>query len=481
MIACTTGAIEAYYELIEKQANIEAEDNSGWTPIHFASQNGKLDIIHELNKNNANINKPTKDFGKTALHLAIENKHFTTIKYLLTHDADVSLTTNQKKNCLHFAAESGCVEVMQELLTHLKQEVVDNPDELGWTSLHYASQKGHLDMVVLLHRLEASMSSTTTKKETALHLAAKQGHPNVAKFLLEKGCPPDVLTNIQLSESKKERKTALHLASMNQHFDTVNVLLPFSDKEVKDQDGKTALHLASERGFTAIVQLLVDAKSNVNSTSTDMKTSLHLAVLGNLIAIVDILAKPSDKEARNQDGKTALHLASERGFTQIVELLVGAGSDVNNITALTYQTALHLAAENKHHDTAVCLIQNRTDLTVKDINDKTTSDIAAENGLTSIVKEFIKNDSRLGMFAKEKALYLAAGNNCLETVKCLLKHADWTWKNLTDSATEMPLNNEAPSQPGTLLFKLVLDSRMFSNLYFIIFMITRNKTLIVFF
>jgi ankyrin repeat protein len=451
MIACATGALNAFDELIEKHANIEAEDKSGWSPIHFASQNGKLDIIHELSKYNANINKPTKDLGKTPLHLAIENKHFTTVKFLLAHDADVSLTTNQKKNCLHFAAKSGCVEIIQELLTHLKKELLDYPNELGWTSLHYAALKGHLDIMVLLHRLEASMSSTTKNNQTALHLAAEHGHHTVAKFLLEKGCPPDVLTNIPLSEVKTESKTALHLATTNQHLDTVNVLLPFSDKEVKDENGKTALHLASERGFTAIVQLLVDAKSNVNGTSTDMKTSLHLAVLENFIEIVNILAKPSDKEARDQDGKTALHLASERGFTKIVELLVAAGSDVNNITGLNYQTALHLAVENKHHNAAVYLIQNRTDLTVKDINGKTALDIAAEHGLTSIVKEFIKNDSRLGDFAKEKALYLAAENNCLETVKCLLKHADWTWKNLTDSETEMPLNKEAPAQPGILL------------------------------
>jgi ankyrin repeat protein len=238
---------------------------------------------------------------------------------------------------------------------------------------------------------------------------------------------------------------------MNQHFDTVNVLLPFSDKEVKDENGKTALHLASEKGFTQIVELLVDAKSNVNSTSTDTKTSLHLAVLGNLIAIVDILAKPSDKEARDGNGESALHLASEKGLTQIVKLLVGAGSDVNNTTTHSDQTALHLAVKNKHHDAAIYLIQNHTDLTVKDINGKTALDIAAENGLSSLLKEFIKNDSRLGEFAKEKALYLAAENNCLETVKFLLNHADWTWKNLTNTTTEMPLNNEAPSQPGTLL------------------------------
>ncbi|KAI9853716.1 MAG: hypothetical protein M1813_001832 [Trichoglossum hirsutum] len=67
-----------------------------------------------------------------------------------------------------------------------------------------------------------------------------------------------------------------------------------------------------------------------------------------------LLEKGADLNVKTYDGRTALHLAAEKGHETVVQLLLEKGGAVN---AKTYdgQTALHLAAE-KGHETVVQLL-----------------------------------------------------------------------------------------------------------------------------
>ncbi|RPB22045.1 ankyrin, partial [Terfezia boudieri ATCC MYA-4762] len=55
------------------------------------------------------------------------------------------------------------------------------------TALHIAAKKGHLEVVKVLLDKGATINAMTHVNRTALHMAAENGHLEVVKVLLDKG------------------------------------------------------------------------------------------------------------------------------------------------------------------------------------------------------------------------------------------------------------------------------------------------------
>ena len=72
----------------EEGVNVNARDEYKCTALHWASENGHLDIVKYLVESGADIN--AKDYsGWTPLHVAAWNGRLDVVKYLLKHEADV--------------------------------------------------------------------------------------------------------------------------------------------------------------------------------------------------------------------------------------------------------------------------------------------------------------------------------------------------------------------------------------------------------
>jgi uncharacterized protein len=62
----------------------------------------------------------------------------------------------------------------------------------GWNALHYAAFNGHADIVRYLVMKGADLNARAPNQQTPLMLAARNGHPEVARLLLEAGADRDV-------------------------------------------------------------------------------------------------------------------------------------------------------------------------------------------------------------------------------------------------------------------------------------------------
>ena len=100
-----------------------------------------------------------------------------------------------------------------------------------------------------------------------------------------------------------------------------------------DKDGMTALHCACARSARGCVRLLLGVLN-------DEKRSHALRVDEAWV------------DARDKQGRTALHHASIRGDPSIVEMLVAAGADVS-LGAVDNMTARHFAAKKGADSEAV--------------------------------------------------------------------------------------------------------------------------------
>jgi hypothetical protein len=121
-------------------------------------------------------------------------------------------------------------------------------------------------------------------RETALHLASRNGHTEIVTALLEKGAAVNAerenkcvfsfflvshgrrlhapakavrLFDSWLSVSAPCRHTALHLASRNGHTEIVTALIEKgADVKAEDGSGETAFHVARDpRAFIAAVEV----------------------------------------------------------------------------------------------------------------------------------------------------------------------------------------------------------------------------------
>eukprot|EP01104_Vermistella_antarctica_P018043 TRINITY_DN6566_c0_g1_i1.p1 TRINITY_DN6566_c0_g1~~TRINITY_DN6566_c0_g1_i1.p1 ORF type:complete len:2125 (-),score=494.54 TRINITY_DN6566_c0_g1_i1:1432-7806(-) len=138
--------------------------------------------------------------------------------------------------------------------------------------------------------------------------------------------------------------------------------------------GKTVLHLACERGHSALVSWLLTCKTDPNLVDSMGMTSLHVACTNGHVEIaLQVLKGGGDTELKCKYGNTALHHACLSGFGQrphddaarlkLVTALVDNNEPlaVQNIQGCT---PLHLCAGD--HSLVSFLVQRGADVAAKD-------------------------------------------------------------------------------------------------------------------
>jgi len=99
----------------QQDADINAIDNDGYTALHFAAAEGKLDAVEDLIKKGANIEAKTNN-NYTPLHFAAVQGNLDVVKHLVEKGADVNTVDGGGDTALHFAAKEGHSDVIKHLI-----------------------------------------------------------------------------------------------------------------------------------------------------------------------------------------------------------------------------------------------------------------------------------------------------------------------------------------------------------------------------
>ena len=92
----------------------------------------------------------------------------------------------------------------------------------------------------------------------------------------------------------------------------------------------------------------------------------------------------------NINGHTSLHLASENGHKEMVDLLLQEGADIHALDHWDY-SALHRASENGHASVARTLLRQGSDIHQTDKWGNTCLHRSSQNGHTSTVELLLRN------------------------------------------------------------------------------------------
>lgn len=316
--AVKSGNIEKVKVLVKKdQGAVNATDDRGRTPLHFAAEGGYREIAEFLLSSGAKID--AKDVNNnTPLHYTAIAGKVEAAEFLLSKGAEIDARNHEKCTPLHLAASYNRKRIMELLIE--KGAEVDSKEYRGGTPLLMSVWRaGDPEAAKLLVNKGADIN---VKIEgtwvTPIAMAAQYGYRDIVDFLIDKGADIDEKSRILVRFSIEKGLVKLFRILAEKG----------ADLNMRTNNGGTFLHAAAEGGSEEIIHLLLEKGFDFNEPDRYGWAPMHYATYNEKKAAVELLLeKEADSNRRTLSGKSAHNIASERGFKDIVQLLVSNGVD----------------------------------------------------------------------------------------------------------------------------------------------------------
>lgn len=376
--------------LVEKGADVNSAASSEVTALWLSASEGRVDVMKTLLKNGADASNTRVD-GITALMTASVGGHSEAVELLLENGGDPTVTDSDGLTPLMNAAENGSVAIMKLLTNHVDDpNYVNLMSNTGFSPLIIASAHGHVDAIEYLIEAGCNVDAVHDNKVTALMYAAASGHVDAMKVLIEKG-----KANLDIKHTNGG--TALLEAASGGMHDAMKLLVESgADVDFSDDDGVTPLMAIASQGNAKAQSVVLEAlrktktqeelTEHINILSYSGGSSVMFAAAGghvecakqlmefgaDVIAIAraqpgyeEKLAKMIEEgqvqdEEPHVDGVTALHVAAQGGYLEMVNVLLEAGADVSHLDDAG-RPPLVMAVQGNHGEVASVLVAAGSD------------------------------------------------------------------------------------------------------------------------
>ncbi|XP_048255824.1 serine/threonine-protein phosphatase 6 regulatory ankyrin repeat subunit C-like isoform X3 [Haliotis rufescens] len=404
---------ETVLYLIEKGANVNAENNNQVTPLHVAVEHAKHETVHYLIEKGASV-KSEDNNQVTPLHVAVAHAKHETVLYLIDKGANVNAEDINQVTPLHVAVEHAKHETVLYLIE--KGANVNAEDINQVTPLHVAVEHAKHETVLYLIEKGANVNAENKNQVTPLHVAAEHAKHETVLYLIEKGASVKSEDNNQV--------TPLHVAVEHAKHETVHYLIEKgASVTARGRLGVTPLHVAVEHAKHETVLYLIEKGARVNASGRFGATPLHAAVkLAKHETAQYLIEKGANVNAEDKNQVTPLHVAVKLAKHETVQYLIEKGANVN-AEDNTQVTPLHFAVEHAQHETVLYLIEKGANVNAEDKNQVTPLHFAVEHAQHETVLYLIEKGANVNAEDKNQVtpLHVAVKLTKHETAQYLIE------------------------------------------------------------
>ena len=430
----------------------------------------------------------TEEFGGriNLIILAAAKKHEECVLELMSHGADIFSKNSRDENLLMIAASNGLEKVVKEYLKLLGNDKIEQCNGEGETVVMLACKHKRyhcLHELVKSGKCHHDMINKVSKLGfTALMLCAQNGFVEGLKLLIQQKAKVDTAVSVFDRYCGKERNedenSALLLAAKSKNEESVKILIDHgADIWYKNKKGENLLMLACVQGMLDTVEYCLSHGSFLQTTACGGNSEnamfnayknyrpecVKILLSGdqtkcgfgrNLLKcfcnakverpdIVELLlvSNNSMTDSVDNDGCTPLMVCAQKGHLETMKVLIkhGACMDFVQCRSETHpsfntgkdvrvrNTALLMAAEAKHEECVLELMNNGADIWYENNHGECLLTLASAIGLASFVKKCLsvqRSAIDKGVSLKEEceALDAAMRNNQEDCALHIINH-----------------------------------------------------------
>lgn len=271
--AAMRGELETLREYLThaKQDWLSVKTDEGLNALHLASERGRTEAMSLLIDAGADINAQTPS-GRTALMMSIDSKQADAFQLLMNHQANITLLNREGQSALYLAAYHNKPAIAEALL-----DAGANIND-GISFMRALRSNAAQTAKLFLARGVNHHVVDSGSQYHPVHCVASSGYTDLFKILLEKG-------DIDLNVRTKDGNTALHIAATNGHIAMVEALLQEgASPDIENADGMTPADAALKKDKTQAAKIIAAAARKLHQQAERQQT---YAVPGSDISAAD--------------------------------------------------------------------------------------------------------------------------------------------------------------------------------------------------
>ncbi|UPL00265.1 hypothetical protein LCI18_011199 [Fusarium solani-melongenae] len=441
IVAAAAGDVATLQQELDKGADLNDTDHEyEQTPLFWAAGKGHEDAVQLLIRYGADVNFIEPNLGRTPLLAATANGHEAVARHLIEAGAHVNTRDASCVTPLIVAAKDGSISLV-ELLLNSGADIDIKGWHHGQTALSLAAANGHTDTVKFLLQKNASTDLVDEAGRKALAWAIEEGHDDIVEILANhgvdegsRGADKDGLTSETIFSAYPDisggsNEDRLEWAFKQGYISVVEEILEQAvDLEHRDETGRTPLMLAASEGHIKLVKLLLEKNVQVDSKDEEGRTPLsYAAENGHMEVVTLLLNNGADLHSEDDQEMTPLTVAALRGHDAIVSLLLEKGADANHWDGNGFSPLLHAALEG-HARIVSMLLERGVDPNTRDKGEgKSILTWAASGGHLEVLELLLarnvsSNDEETDETPLAEALDNAIDTEDYSSVKLLLEH-----------------------------------------------------------
>jgi ankyrin repeat protein len=395
-IASTNGSAPMIERLLEAGADPNAGSRAGVTPLMQAARAGSVEAVTLLTGHKADVNSREHADAQTALMLAVSHGHVEVVRQLTQRGADVHARSKVWRQrvltcCERYLGDS---------------EGITDIDQGGFTPLLFAARLGDVESAGALLAGGADINETAPDGTSVLALAALSGHGALASFLLERGADPNAAaagyTPLHAAVLRGDLGLVKSLLGRGARPDAPLMKGTPTRRNEKTYaadwafdrawSGATPLWLAARFAELDMMRVLVTNGADIRRAANDGTSPLMVAAKAETVpsrrgqaqkeresramaAIALALTFGANINDTTSDGDTVLHIAAAKRSNAIVEFLVQNGAMLN-VRNNKDQTPLAVALLEPEAPKGIAVVYSRQ------VNDGSTAALLRKLGAT---------------------------------------------------------------------------------------------------